>query len=163
MAGDVAPPQAGTRGCGKENCHMQDHQGHQVPLADHIRGIVPDRIPNGTKEGIYQAFLELAELAELGVGQRQGSRLHRTVQFLEQALDSLRCPENPGRSRKGSAPLHAHAVTPERVSLAAGTRPTTPGSRPATARPRSTCPVSVLTVDERRLSAQKAHAAPSCG
>ena len=83
---------------------MQDHQGHQVPLADHIRGIVPDRIPNGTKEGIYQAFLELAELAELGVGQRQGSRLHRTVQFLEQALDSLRCPENPGAVEEGERP-----------------------------------------------------------
>ncbi len=88
----------------KENYHMQDHDGNQVSLAEHIRSIVPYRIPNGTTQSVYEALIEMAGLADLGAGPRQVEHLRQAAQFLEQALDSLRCPEDPGEAEKGERP-----------------------------------------------------------
>ena len=80
---------------------MQDHDGNQIPLAEHIRSILPSPIPNGATEGVYQALFEMARLADLPTGRRRGFHLRRAVEFLEKAVDSLRCPEDPEEVEEG--------------------------------------------------------------
>ena len=83
---------------------MKDHDGNQLPLAEHIRSILPSPIPNGVTEGIYQALFEMAGLADLPTGRRREFHLRRAVDFLEKALDSLRCPEDLDLVDEGDRP-----------------------------------------------------------
>ena len=130
-----AQPQAGTRGRGKEIYHMQDHDGNQLPLAEHIRSILPSPVPDGVTEGVYQALFEMAGLADLPTGPGQKFHMRRAVEFLEKAVDSLRCPEDPDEVEEGTAPLPVPAATPARASPGAGTRLSTRDLRRAAARP----------------------------
>ena len=132
---------------------MKDHDGNQIPLAEHIRSIIPGQMPNGVTEGIYESLFEMAGLADLPTGRRQEFHLRRAVEFLEKAVESLRCPEDPDQVDEGTAPLPVPAATPGRASPAAGTRLSTAGLRWATARPPSTCPVSGPATDGRRQPA----------
>ena len=83
---------------------MQDHDGNQIPLAEHIRSILPSPIPNGVIEGVYQALFEMARLADLPTGRRREFHLRRAVEFLEKAVESLRCPEDPDQVEEGDRP-----------------------------------------------------------
>ena len=83
---------------------MKDHDGNQGPLAEHIRSILPSPIPNGVTEGIYQALFEMAGLADLPTGRRQGFHLRRAADFLKKAVESLRCPEDPDLVEEGDRP-----------------------------------------------------------
>ena len=103
MAQYGAPPQAGHAAAAR-SIKMKDHDGNQLPLAEHIRSILPSPIPNGVTEGIYQALFEMARLPDLPTGRWQEFHLHRAVEFLEKALDSLRCPEDPDLVEEGDRP-----------------------------------------------------------
>ena len=46
----------------------------------------------------------MAGLADLRTGPQQEIQLRRAVQFLEKALDSLRCPEDPDEVDEGDRP-----------------------------------------------------------
>ena len=83
---------------------MKDHDGNQLPLAEHIRSILPSPMPNGVTQGIYQALFEMAGLADLPTGRRQEFHLRRAVDFLEKAVESLRCPEDPDQGDEGDRP-----------------------------------------------------------
>ena len=83
---------------------MQDRDDREVHLAEHIRSIIPGQMPNGVTEGIYQALFEMARLADLPTGRRQEIQLRRAVEFLEKALESLRCPEDPDQVDEGDRP-----------------------------------------------------------
>ena len=83
---------------------MQNHDGNQVSLAEHIRSIVPSRIPNGTTQGVYQALMVIARLADSPASPWQEFHLRRAAEFLEQALESLRCPEDPDQGDEGDRP-----------------------------------------------------------
>ena len=83
---------------------MQDHNGDHFSLSDYIRNILPDKIPNGVTEGVYQALFEIADLAKLRSCPRQERYLRRTVEFLEKALGDLSCPDQPEGLEEGERP-----------------------------------------------------------
>ena len=133
---------------------MQDHDGNQVPLAEHIRSILPSPIPNGVTEGVYQALFEMAGLADLptspavaGVPPAPGCRSSWRRRWIPSVAR-----RTPARLRRGTAPLPVPAATPARASPGAGTRLLTRDLTRATGRPPSTCPVSGPATDGRRQS-----------
>ena len=107
----------------------------------------------------------MAGLADLRTGPQQEIQLRRAVQFLEKAVDFLRCPVDLDEVDEGDRPspcVRCYAGDGRRRLLGPGFRHTV--LRWATAMPPSACPVfkSWRLMDGGSLS-MGAYAAPSWG